>query len=229
MTDRNSIGQLFDRIAGTYDRFNHLLSLNIDKSWRRKTVRSLEPVGKLLDVAIGTADLSLEVLRRGKADGITGIDLSVKMMEIGKAKAEASGFGGRIEFQEGSALEMPYGDCSFDAVTCAFGVRNFSDLDTGLSEMHRVLCDGGQLAILEFSYPEKRLVRWAYDIFFSRLMPVVGKAVSKDPTAYIYFRESVKNFIWGEEMAARIEAAGFREVSFRTMTCGICTLYLARK
>ena len=227
--DKNNIGQLFDRIAGTYDRFNHLLSLNIDKSWRRRTVKSLDYAGKLLDVAIGTADLSLEVLRRGKAGSITGLDLSAKMMEIGRAKAEAAGFGGRIEFHQGSALDMPYEGGAFDAVTCAFGVRNFSGLDKGLSEMHRVLSDGGQLAILEFSYPGNRLVRWAYDIFFSRLMPVVGKAVSNDPTAYVYFRESVKNFIWGEEMAARIKAAGFREVSFKTMTFGICTLYLARK
>ena len=227
--DKNNIGQLFDRIAGTYDRFNHLLSLNIDKSWRRRTVKSLDYAGKLLDVAIGTADLSLEVLRRGKAGSITGLDLSAKMMEIGRAKAEAAGFGGRIEFHQGSALDMPYEGGAFDAVTCAFGVRNFSGLDKGLSEMHRVLSDGGQLAILEFSYPGNRLVRWAYDIFFSKLMPVVGKAVSKDPTAYVYFRESVKTFIWGEEMAARIKAAGFREVSFKTMTFGICTLYLARK
>ena len=229
LEEKKNIGSLFDRISGTYDRFNHVLSLNSDKRWRRKAVRAMSEAGELLDVAIGTADLSIEILRQKKAGSITGIDLSAKMMEIGRAKAEKAGYGDMIGFLEESALAMPFADGSFDAVTCSYGVRNFSDLDKGLSEMCRVLKSGGQLMILEFSYPENRLVRAVYDFFFSHLMPVVGRVISKDPKAYLYFRDSVKNFVWGEEMAARISGAGFSDVSFRTLSFGITTIYLARK
>lgn len=227
--DSKGIGQLFDRISGTYDRFNHLLSLNIDKSWRRKTVARLAPADEVLDVAIGTADLSIEFLKQGKASHITGLDLSQGMMKIGRAKVEAAGYGSAVDFQEGSALQMPYPPESFDTVACAFGVRNFSDPDRGLSEMCRVLKTGGRLAILEFSYPENPLLKFLYNFFFSWIMPAVGKSVSKDPQAYLYFRESVKNFTWGEKMVQRIRNAGFSDVSYKTFSCGICTLYLASK
>lgn len=229
MDEKQNIGQLFDRIAGTYDRFNHFLSLNIDKRWRRKAVRMLPVSGNLLDVAIGTADLSLEILRQGKAGHITGLDLSSEMMKIGEAKVAEKGLSAKVAFELGSALDMPYADSSFDVVTCAYGVRNFSDLDKGLAEMFRVLRPGGQVMILEFSYPSNPLVRWSYDLFFSHVMPLVGKLISKDPAAYRYFRESVKNFIWGEEMCAHICGAGFTETSFRTLSLGITTIYTARK
>ena len=229
MEEKKNIGQLFDRIAGTYDGLNHLLSAGIDRSWRRKTVRNLEPCGRLLDVAIGTGDLAIEVIRQGKAQEVRGLDLSVEMMNIGRKKVEAGGLSDRISFEEGSALEMPYADGEFDALTCAYGVRNFSDLDKGLREMHRVLRSGAQLAILEFSYPANPLIRALYDFFFCRIMPLVGKLVSRDKTAYTYLRQSVKGFIWGEEMLSHIEAAGFSDASFRTLTFGISTIYYARK
>ena len=229
MDEKKDIGHLFDRIAATYDRFNHLLSLNVDKTWRRKAVKMLRPAGHLLDVAVGTADLALEIVRQDKASSIEGIDLSVEMMKIGESKVEKSGMSEKISFMEGSALDMPYVDASFDAVTCAYGVRNFSDLDKGLSEMFRVLKPGGQLMILEFSYPSNKLVRTVYDFFFTHIMPAVGKAVSKDAGAYTYFRNSVKGFIWGQEMADRISVAGFSEVSFRTLSFGITTIYTAEK
>ena len=253
MEEKEHIGQLFDGISGTYDKLNHLLSLNIDKLWRRKAVSRLQAVSNLLDVAIGTADLSLEILRQGKAGSITGIDLSRNMMEIGLNKchgkgidaqwldsqtfnqadasgAEASSTGtGTIRFMEASALDMPFADNSFDALTCAYGVRNFSNLDRGLSEMYRVLHGDGQLLILEFSYPGNRIVRALYDFFFSKIMPLIGRMVSRDPKAYTYFRNSVKNFIWGETMAAHLRQAGFHNVSFKTLTFGITTIYLAHK
>lgn len=227
--EKKNIGKLFDSIAGTYDRFNHLLSLNTDRRWRRRTVKRLVRVDSLLDVATGTADLAMEIVRQDKASVVTGMDISTGMMEIGRAKVGKAGMQDRISFLEGSALEMPFADGAFPAVTCAYGVRNFSDLEKGLKEMYRVLCDGGQLMILEFSYPSNAFVRCLYDFFFSHIMPFVGKTLSRNAGAYTYFRDSVKGFIWGQEMADRIASAGFSEVTFRTMTFGITTVYYARK
>lgn len=231
MEEKKQIGQLFDRIAGTYDRFNHVLSLNIDKVWRRKAVRTMkEPaVQNVLDVAIGTGDLALEILRQGKAIHVDGIDLSVEMMKIGEKKVAAKGLAGHISFQKASALEMPFPDGKYNAVTCGYGVRNFSDLDRGLREMCRVMKSGGQLVILDFSYPSNRVVRYFYDLFFTHIMPLVGKLISKDPSAYVYFRQSVKNFIWGEEMTRHIADAGFTDCRFKPLTFGISTLYTAVK
>ena len=160
---------MFDRIAGTYDGLNHGLSLNIDRSWRRKTVKLMPPAQHVLDVAIGTADLTIEMLRRGKAQQVTGLDLSDKMMAIGKAKCAKRKL--NTAFVHGNAQEMPFADESFDGVTCAFGCRNFSDLDAGLKEMYRVLKVGGQVTILEFSYPTNRVVRAIYDLYFTRVLP----------------------------------------------------------
>ena len=229
MDEKKEIGQLFDRIAGTYDRFNHLLSLNIDKRWRRRAAACLKPSDEVLDVAVGTADLAIETLRQERCHRVVGLDLSAEMMRLGKEKADKRGLANKIDFQLGSALAMPYDDGRFDAVTCAYGVRNFSDLDKGLSEMFRVMKAGGQLVILEFSYPSNRLIRGLYDFFFSRIMPLVGRLISKDPTAYLYFRESVKGFIWGDEMLQHLRQAGFQEAAYKPLTFGITTLYTAIK
>ena len=229
MEDKKNIGHLFDGIAGTYDLLNHLLSLNLDKSWRRKTVAGLKHCGNLLDVAIGTADLSLEIIRQQKAERIQGLDVSQEMMRIGEEKVRSAGLEGQIKFQLGSALEIPYEDRSYDAVTCAYGVRNFPDVDKGLAEFYRVMKPGGQLAILEFSYPTHPVIRWVYDLFFSHILPVIGRVVSKDKSAYAYLNESVKTFFWGEEMCEHIRKAGFRNVGFRPLTFGITTIYTAEK
>lgn len=227
--EKGNIGALFNRIAGSYDKLNHLLSLGIDRRWRRRAVDNLKYSGKVLDVAIGTADLALEIMHKGKADMVTGIDLSDEMMRIGAEKVERLGYGGKIVFEKGNALDMSYPDASFDTVTCAFGVRNFSDLDKGLSEMYRVMKSGGQLCIIEFSYPENKLVAALYDFYFSRILPKIGGALSKDKQAYTYLKKSVKSFIWGEKMKARLQAAGFKYVGYRPMTFGIATLYMAGK
>lgn len=228
MNEKNNIGALFDRIAHSYDKLNHLLSLNIDKRWRRKTVKQLVPCQNLLDVAIGTADLAIEIVKQGKAQYVTGIDLSTEMMKIGAEKVEEAHLQEQISFTEGSALALPYPDGHFDAVTCAYGVRNFSDLDQGLHEMRRVLKPSGQLMILEFSYPKNKIIAWFYDIYFSKILPKIGKWMSKDKTAYQYLNSSVKNFIWGEEMAERLRTAGFRDINYKTMSCGITTAYEAK-
>lgn len=229
MQDKKNIGHLFDGIAGTYDMLNHLLSLNIDKSWRKKTVKMLTPCENLLDVAIGTADLSLEIMKQKKAAQIQGLDVSQEMMRIGEEKVRKAGLEGKVKFQLGSALEMPYEDSSYDAVTCAYGVRNFPDADKGLEEFYRVIKTGGQLAILEFSYPTNKVIRWGYDLFFSHVLPIIGRIISKDKGAYAYLNESVKNFMWGEEMCDHIKAVGFKDVKFRTLTFGITTIYTAIK
>ena len=232
--EKKHIGELFDRIAGTYDGLNHLLSGNIDRFWRRRTVRRMASAGHVLDVAIGTADLTIEMLRQGKAQRVTGIDLSQGMMEIGKTKVEKGVPRGergekRVEFVYGNAQQMPFANGFFDGVSCAFGCRNFRNLDEGLREMYRVLKDGGQVTILEFSYPERRIVRGLYDFYFSHLLPFIGWLVSRDKTAYTYLNKSVKEFVWGEEFARHLRDAGFKEVRFEALTLGIATVYTGRK
>lgn len=227
MEEKQHIGQLFDRIAGTYDGLNHGLSLNIDKWWRRKTVRLMPPVSHVLDVAIGTGDLAIEMLHAGKAQQVTGIDLSQQMMAVGARKCQKRGL--NVTFVHGNAQAMPYEDNNFDAVTCAYGCRNFQSLDEGLKEMYRVLKSGGQVTILEFSYPSNRFVRAVYDLYFTHILPFVGRIVSRDKTAYTYLNRSVKSFCWGEEFVQHLFDAGFIKTTFHPLTFGITTVYTAIK
>ena len=225
ISQQSSIGALFDRIAATYDGLNHGLSLNIDRRWRRQTVALMPPVEHVLDVAIGTADLTIEMLRQDKAQRVTGIDLSEQMMAIGKGKVKSP----NVSFLLANAQQMPFADHSFDGVTCAFGCRNFQNLDEGLSEMYRVLQPGGQVTILEFSYPSNPFVRAVYDLYFTHLLPTIGRIVSRDKTAYTYLNRSVKSFCWGEAFVQHLRQAGFQEPSFRPLTFGIATVYTATK
>lgn len=227
--EKQQIGQLFDRIAGTYDGLNHGLSLNIDKRWRRKTVQCMPNASHVLDVAIGTADLTIEMLKRGKAEQVTGLDLSEQMMAIGKMKVERKKWNDKVSFIYGNAQSMPFDDASFDGVTCAYGCRNFSDLDAGLNEMYRVLKPGGQVTILEFSYPENRFIRFVYDLYFSHILPFVGRIISRDKTAYSYLNKSVKHFCWGKAFVQHLTDAGFKETQFKPLTFGITTIYTAKK
>lgn len=227
--EKKNIESLFDRIAGHYDGLNHLLSLNIDKRWRRKTVKQLRECHHLLDVAVGTADLSIEILRRHKASHVTGLDLSAEMMRIGARKAQKEGFSASLDFVLGNAQDMPFGDGEFDCLTCAFGVRNFLCLEKGLAEFQRVLTPGGQLAILEFSLPGNPVILFFYKYFLEHILPLVGRIFSHDRSAYNYLNKSVQNFIWGEAMENRIEEAGFHSVASRPMTFGIATLYTAER
>ena len=229
MEEKQHIGQLFDRIAPTYDALNHGLSLSIDKRWRRQLVRMLPKAERVLDVAIGTADLTIEMLKQAKAEQVVGLDLSKQMMAIGEEKVQRMGFESRVDFVFGNAQQMPFEDASFDGVTCAYGCRNFSDLDAGLREMYRVLKPGGQVTILEFSYPKNSLVRAVYDLYFSHILPWVGRIVSKDKTAYTYLNKSVKSFVWGEAFAQHLSDAGFEETHLKTLTFGITTIYTAKK
>ncbi len=224
---KQHIGGLFDRIARHYDGLNHLLSLGIDRCWRRQAVGSMQPVDHVLDVAVGTGDLALLLLRRGKAQHVTGIDLSTEMMRIGAEKARRAGR--EIRFMEANAQEMPFPDASFDAVTCAYGVRNFADLDAGLSEMYRVLRPGGELTILEFGYPRQKWVRRAYDWYFSTWLPMIGRLFSRDKTAYTYLNQSVRHFCYADDFLEHLKNVGFRGTYYRPQTFGISYLYKAQK
>lgn len=241
-SEKQHIGQLFDRIAGTYDSLNHVLSLNIDRRWRRKAVHTLFtalPIENAvncqlstincLDVAIGTADFTIEILRQHKVTHVTGIDLSRKMMAIGEQKVAKLGYSSIVTFDYGSAQDMPYADASFDAVTCAYGVRNFADMDEGLREMFRVLRPGGELMILEFSYPTNPFIRWSYDLYFTHILPFVGNLFSRDKGAYTYLNRSVKNFPYGEAFAEHLRTAGFVDITVTPLTFGITTIYHAKK
>lgn len=227
--EKQHIGQLFDRIAGTYDGLNHLLSLNIDKRWRRRAIRMLAPAEQVLDVAIGTADLTIEILRQGKAQHVTGIDLSHGMMAIGEQKVAKRGYAPQVQFDYGSAQQMPYANASFDTVTCAYGVRNFANMDEGLSEMYRVLRTGGELMVLEFSYPTNPVIRWGYDLYFTHLLPFIGNLFSRDKGAYSYLNRSVKNFPYGEAFCRHLRKAGFTQIKATPLTFGISTIYTAVK
>ena len=227
--EKQHIGQLFDRIAGTYDGLNHVLSLNIDKRWRRRAIRMLAPTEQVLDVAIGTADLTIEILRQGKAQHVTGIDLSHGMMAIGEQKVAKRGYAPQVQFDYGSAQQMPYADSSFDTVTCAYGVRNFANMDEGLSEMYRVLRTGGELMVLEFSYPTNPVIRWGYDLYFTHILPFIGNLFSRDKGAYSYLNRSVKNFPFGEAFCRHLRKAGFSQIKTTPLTFGISTIYTAVK
>ncbi len=227
--EKQHIGQLFDRIAGTYDGLNHVLSLNIDKRWRRRAIRMLAPAEQVLDVAIGTADLTIEILRQGKAQHVTGIDLSHGMMAIGEQKVAKRGYAQQVQFDYGSAQQMPYADSSFDTVTCAYGVRNFANMDEGLSEMYRVLRTDGELMVLEFSYPTNSVIRWGYDLYFTHILPFIGNLFSRDKGAYSYLNRSVKNFPYGEAFCRHLRKAGFTQIKATPLTFGISTIYTAVK
>lgn len=229
MQEKKTIGSLFDRIAASYDALNHILSLGIDRLWRRRAVKGMRATAAVLDVAVGTADLTLEMLKQRKAQRIVGIDLSEGMMAVGKEKVARAFPDADVTFQKASAFDIPFPDNSFGAVTCAFGVRNFSDLDCGLEQMYRVLENGGELMILELSYPSSRFLAWWYDLYFSHILPRVGGCLSRDRAAYNYLNRSVKHFIWGEEMCQHLRNVGFSQVTFTPLTFGIATVYRAFK
>jgi len=227
---RKNIGSLFDRIALHYDGLNHILSLNIDKLWRREGVRSLSSsYSDCLDVATGTADLAISLVRSGRVKRVVGADLSSEMMRIGAQKVAKRGLDKQISFQLADCAELPFEDGSFDLVTCSYGVRNFARLDDSLREMYRVLRPGGELMILEFAYPSNPLVRTLYDFYFTRLLPLIGKIVSRDASAYEYLPTSVKQFIYGAEFTSHLDAAGFSNSTFKPQTFSISMLYRAKK
>lgn len=224
------VRRIFSEIAPRYDLLNHVLSLNVDRAWRRRAVDALgwrdAPDGLYLDACAGTCDLSLELADRLEFQGrVVAADFAWPMLSEGLEKLE----GRRILPLCGDTLRLPVGEGIFHGAMVAFGVRNLSDLDAGMRELHRVLRPGGRLVILEFTLPTNPVVRAGYLFYFNRILPLVGRIVSGHPWAYRYLPESVKEFPEPPELGRRLENAGFREVEWTTLTLGIAAIHVATK
>lgn len=226
----STIENMFDTIAPKYDRLNHILSLGIDKGWRRRVVKAVERnhPREVLDVAAGTCDLSIALAKGCRDAHITAVDLSAEMLEIGRTKLAREGLSKQIEIQKQDATQMTFKDNSFDVLTVAFGVRNFDDLQKGLREFRRVLREDGHLYILEFSKPRKGIFAAVYTLYFKHILPTIGGCISKNKSAYTYLPSSVLAFPCGAEFEELLREAGFRDVSSKKMTMGIATLYTAK-
>lgn len=224
------VERMFDHIAPAYDRLNHTLSWGIDRAWRRRAIRWLRPFApqRIMDVATGTGDFALLACRMLRPAELVGTDISEGMMQVARQKVREAGLDGRIRFRREDCEALTFADATFDAVTVAFGIRNFEHLDRGLREMCRVLRPGGHLVILELSTPERFPMRQLYRLY-SRLIPLAGRLISHDHSAYTYLPESIRAFPQGEVMQQSIRRAGFSEVKFQRLTAGICTLYMATK
>lgn len=225
------IAAMFDRISPKYDALNHLLSLNIDKVWRRKTAKTVakSQPKTILDLATGTADLAIALAKRNPQAHIIGMDISEKMLEIGKAKTTKQNIESQVELRLGDAAALPFESDSFDAVTVAFGVRNFENLEQGLSEIHRVLKPNGRAVILEFSMPERFPIKQLYALYFKHLLPAIGKAVSKDGNAYSYLPMSVERFPKPKYFLRMLAEKGLENGMAKPLSFGIATLYTAEK
>ena len=231
MQKQTQVTAMFDDIAPRYDFLNHFLSLHIDKIWRRKTAKRLAHCApkNILDIATGTGDMVIQLAKRCPTANLTGIDLSEKMLAIGKEKIEKQGLDAQIRMEIGDACALPYNDNSFDAISVAFGARNFSDLEAGLREMQRVLTDDGHVAILEFSMPKNKVFRVLYNIYFTKILPCIGKVISKNSTAYDYLPISVAQFPHPDTFINIISDCGLECSEKTSLSLGIATLYLCRK
>lgn len=220
---------MFNTIAPRYDLLNHLLSLGIDRGWRKALVRAVkrQNPNSILDVATGTGDLAISLARHTSAERITGADISSEMLRIGRQKVAREGLD--IELIEADAQTLPFADAQFEAVTAAFGVRNFENLSSGLRDMHRVIANGGSIYILEFSMPHSKFIAWFYRLYFHHILPVVGGWISRDRKAYSYLPKSVDGSVYGQEFANLLREIGFQDITLKPMTGAIATLYTGVK
>lgn len=225
------VEQMFDNIASTYDTLNHRLSWDIDRGWRRKAIRQLMPFSPqtMLDIATGTGDFAILAAKTLRPSKLIGADISEGMMDIGRQKVVAEGLQDIISFAKEDCMSLSYPDNSFDAVTAAFGIRNFSDLDQGLREMCRVLKPGGHLSIVELTTPVSFPMKQLFRIYTHTILPVYGRLISKDDSAYSYLTKTIEAFPQGEQMVTILKKAGLSQASFRRLTFGICTMYFATK
>ena len=234
-TDNEHIALMFNDIAPTYDKLNHILSLNVDKSWRRKAVRRLKKAlagvenPLILDVACGTADSTIKIAEKIENARIFGIDISSKMLEIGKKKVEKLGLNDRISLSNSRAENIAFEEGTFDAAMVAFGVRNFSDRAQGLKEIRRVLKPNGTLIILELSEPRNAIMRWFYNLYFKNILPIIGKRVSGNANAYRYLQQSVEKFPMPNEFMSMLTSCSYNQLKHKALSCGLCRVYQAKK
>ncbi len=228
---KKQVADMFDNIARRYDFLNRLLSLGIDKIWRKKAIEQLRAKNPkiILDVATGTADVALETARRLQPKKIIGVDISNEMLSYGRRKIAKQSLGHIIELREGDSENLPFQDNTFDAITVAFGVRNFENLEAGLSEMRRVLKDNGKLVVLEFSRPDIFPFKQIFHFYFRNILPLIGKWTSQDPRAYSYLYESVQAFPEGEAFLNILQKIGYKTYQCKKLTLGICSIYSAEK
>lgn len=225
------VRQMFDSIAPAYDFMNRAMTFGIDKLWRKIAVNKLKRYkhDSILDVATGTGDLAICLNKNLAPSKIVGIDLSQGMLDIATKKIEAQQLQGKISFEVGDCLNLRFPDGEFDAVTVAYGVRNFEHLEQGYVEMHRVLCDGGVLCVIELSTPTNPLIKPLYKFYSSHLIPAIGKFISKDSRAYSYLPESIAAVAQGDDMLGIMKHAGFKDCAYYPLTFGVCTIYMAVK
>jgi demethylmenaquinone methyltransferase / 2-methoxy-6-polyprenyl-1,4-benzoquinol methylase len=227
---KEQVAKMFDNISHRYDFLNHFLSMGIDKAWRKKAVSLLESSrpALILDVATGTGDFAIQALSL-KPEKIFGIDISEGMLEVGRKKIKERNLSDKIELQKGDSENLPFGENKFDAVTVAFGVRNFENLEKGLREIFRVLKPGGKLIVLEFSRPRTFPMKQAYNFYFKVILPRIGRFVSSDKSAYTYLPESVEAFPDGANFLRILESVGFKQTQCKALTFGISSIYSGTK
>ena len=225
------VEQMFDNIAHSYDKLNHRLSWNIDKGWRKKAIRQLLPYRPkvMLDIATGTGDFAILAAGMLRPVTLIGADISEKMMEIGRQKVEKEKLDSVISFKKEDCMNLSFADNTFDAITAAFGIRNFSDLNKGLGEMCRVLKKGGHLSIVELTGPVSFPMKQLFSIYSHTFLPLYGRMISKDRSAYDYLTATIEAFPQGEQMIEILKTAGFSKAQFKRLTFGICTMYFAEK
>lgn len=225
------VEKMFDHIAHSYDLLNHALSLGIDRGWRRKAIDALKVhyPKRILDIATGTGDFAILSAKRIQPQQIIGADISEGMMAVGREKVKKKNMQDIISFQREDCMHLSFPDDSFDAVTSAYGVRNFQNLDAGLSEMYRVLRTGGHLLIVELSTPPHFPMKQLFWVYAHVVMPVIGKLISHDASAYTYLPSSMEAFPQGEVMEEILKKAGFLQIEWKRFTFGLCTMYLAKK
>lgn len=230
LSKKAQVADMFNNIAGKYDFLNHFLSMGIDKGWRKKAIHEvslIKPV-TILDVATGTADMAISASDL-KPKSITGIDIADQMLAEGRKKIITKNLQHMISLQTGDSESMPFTTGAFDAVMCAYGVRNFEHLEKGLTEMHRVLRPGGKVVILEFSHPTQFPVKQFFGFYFKYILPTLGKLVSKHSRAYTYLPESVMAFPEGKKFCDILTQCGYKDAKAQPLTFGITTLYTAIK
>ena len=228
---RSQVEAMFNNIAPTYDRLNHTLSLGIDRRWRRAAIDALKPFAPqtILDIATGTGDFAILAARRLKPDSIIGVDISEGMMDVGREKVKHEGLDNTISFKKDDCTALTFDDSSFDAVTVAYGARNFEDLEAGLREMCRVLKPNGHLMLVELTTPPRFPMKQLFAFYSHTVMPFIGRLISHDDSAYTYLPRSMEAFPQAEQLVPTLKKCGFSDVQFKRFTFGLSTMYLATK